>query len=403
MLNKIKIYIKDGTIFVRIKDKIESIISKFFFMFAKPFVKINNNQILFLTFQGNYNCNARAIADEIIKQKKPYKLIWAIREVNLGDLEQYPKELIIVRRNSYKFYKAVATSKIIIDNSTNFGFMKLKKKPGQIVLQTWHGSMGFKRLDPGHVSDKKWVRKAKYTGESTDYCITNSKFEEDVFRESYWPKTPFLKYGHARNDMLFDKNGEFDKYKKKVKNFYNIDKDTKIALYAPTFRDNYSFSSYDLDYDKLSDALTKRFGGKWIILARFHFRLRNFKIPKKYVNNVINAVDYNDIQELMCASDIGITDYSSWLCDYVLTRRPGFLYASDIQKYIDDERGFYYPLKSTPFPVAENNDELYEAIINFDENKYQKEVDKFLKDRGCYEKGTASKSIVEFIDKNIIK
>lgn len=398
MYRKIVIAIKKKVLFRKIKQKIISYISKFLLFFIKRFAPIKKNQILFITYQGNYNCNARAIADEIIRQKLPYKLYWAVRKVNLKDLEQYPKELNIVRRDKFKFYKAVATSKIIIDNSTGFAFMNLKKRKGQIILQTWHGSMGFKRLDPASVSDKNWVKKAEYLGKVTDYCITDSKFEEDVFRGSYWPNTEFLKYGHARNDMLFNKNGEFKKYKEKVRKMYKLSKDTKIALYAPTFRENYSFESYNLDYDKLKEALEKRFGGKWVILVRFHFRLRNLEIPKKYIKHVINVTDYNDMQELLCASDLGITDYSSWMCDYVLTNRPGFLYASDIQEYINDERGFYYSLSSTPFPVAKNNKELYDKIINFDDKKYQKEIKEYLKRLGCYEKGEACKKIVNKIE-----
>ena len=161
---------------------------RFSFLYISYFLTI-----LLLTFQGNYNCNARGIADEIIRQKLNYKMYWAVRKVNLDDLDQYPKELNIVRRNTFKFYVAVATSKIIVDNSTGFAFMNLRKRPGQIILQTWHGSMGFKRLDPASVNDKNWVKKAQYLGKVTDYCITDSKFEEDVFRESYWPSTPFLK------------------------------------------------------------------------------------------------------------------------------------------------------------------------------------------------------------------
>ncbi len=397
MCKKIIIAIREGQLLHKIKVKLVALISKFLLIFVRRFSKINKNQILFLTFQGNYNCNARAIADEIIKQKLPYKMYWAIRKVNMNDLEQYPKELTIVRRDTYKFFKAVATSKIIVDNSTNFGFMNLKKRKGQIIIQTWHGSMGFKRLDPASVSDKNWVKKAKYLGDVTDYCITDSKFEEDVFRESYWPETTFLKYGHTRNDCLFNKHGEFEKYSKKVRELYNIPENTKMALYAPTFRDNYSFESYDLDYNKLKEALEKKFGGKWVVLVRFHFRLRNLEIPKKYIKNVINVTDYNDMQELLCACDLGITDYSSWMCDYVLTRKPGFLYASDIQKYIDDERGFYYPLSSTPFKVAENNEELYNKILDFNEKKYLKEVDKYLDRLGCYEKGEASVKTVKKI------
>ena len=395
MINKIKVAIKEGTLFEKIKNKLWAIFSKAIVPFIRLFNKVDNNTIMLITFQGNYNCNQKAIADEIIRRKLPYKLYWAVRKVNLEDLDQYPKELNIVKRESFKFYKALAQSKFIFENSTNFAYMNLHKRKGQLLLQTWHGSMGFKRLDPKSVSDKRWVKKAKYTGDITDFCITNSKFEEDVFRESYWPKTNFLKYGHARNDCLFNKHNEFKTYLDKVHKYYNLPKDTHICLYAPTFRDNYSFESYNLDYSKLHEALVKRFGGKWCILARFHFKLREFKVPEKYINNVINATDYNDIQELLCASDVGITDYSSWMCDYVLTRRPGFLYASDIQEYVDDERGFYYPLKSTPFKVAEDSDELVKRIMEFDDKEYQVEIDKFLKERGCYESGDASKKIVD--------
>ena len=125
---------------------------------------------------------------------------------------------------------------------------------------------------------------------------------------------------------------------------YNIKKDTKICLYAPTFRNSDSISCYDLDYNRLHEALVKRFSGDWVILVRYHFRLKNTKIPKKYENTVINVTNYPDMQELLCVTDFGITDYSSWICDYVITKRPGFLYTTDIEKYIDTERGFYHTL-----------------------------------------------------------
>ena len=119
-------------------------------------------------------------------------------------------------------------------------------------------------------------------------------------------------------------------------------------------------------------------------------------IPKKYLEKVVNVTDYPDMQELLCGVDLGITDYSSWMCDFVLTNKPGFLYTSDIEKYVD-ERGFYYPLESSPFPVAKTNEELYKKILNFDEKKYKKDVKDFLKDKGCCEQGNASKTVVEFI------
>lgn len=400
MIKRVISSIKDGTFLKKVYNRFFLIYISIVRKIVEPRIKIQSNKILFLTFQGNYNCNPKAIADEIIKRGLNYELIWACRKENFNEIDQYPNELKLVDRMSLKFYKEAASCKFIIDNANNFEYLKLNKKPGQILLQPWHGSMGFKRIETNKNSN--WMKKAEYMDKITDYCIVNSTFEIDVFRNTFWKNTPMLKYGHPRNDVLFNKNNEFEIYSKKVKKMYGIDDDTKILLYAPTFRDNSSFNSYGLDYNKIYDALTKKFSGKWVILVRFHYKLKNAKVDKKYLNKVINATNYPDMQELMCACDIGITDYSSWMCDFVLTRRPGFLFATDINEY-NDERGFYYPLESTPFKVATNNEAMVRNILDFNDTKYQKEVDKFLKDRGCFEEGKASSrtvnKIIELTDK----
>lgn len=397
MFKKIIKSIKDGTFFTKVKKKL--VVTYYKRVIKKSNVKINNNQVMFITFQGDYTCNSKAICDYILNNNLDYKVIWVIRSEKENDISKIPSNVKIVKRDTAKFYHEYVRSKFIFDNSTNFGYMNLIKREGQVVIQTWHGSMGFKRLDPEHVSDKHWVDKAFISAEADDYIITNSKFEEDVFRGSYWPKTKLLKVGHPRNDILFNKENEFDIYSKKVKELYNINKDTKICLYAPTFRNSDSASCYDLDYNKLHEALVKRFGGKWAILVRFHFRIKNTKLPKKYEKTVINVTNYPDMQELLCVADFGITDYSSWICDYVLTKKPGFLYTTDIEKYVDQERGFYYTLDYYPFPICKDNKELYDKIINFDLDKYEKDVNKFLKKVDCYENGDASKKVVDKMNK----
>ena len=396
MFNKIIVSLKDRTFFRKVYNKFKIMTFRVLRKCFESKININNRKIMFLTFQGSYNCNPKAVANEIIKQKLPYELVWVVKKEDLKNKEQYPKELKLVRKNTLKFYKEAASCKVFVENANNFEYLKMKKKEGQYILQPWHGAMGFKRLDPGSVKNENWVKKAMKLDEITDYCIVNSDFEIDVFRNSYWPTTEMLKYGHPRNDILFNKNNEFEIYSKKVKEMYGISKDVKIAMYAPTYRDNSSLESYNLDFEKLHEALVKRFGGKWCIMLRMHYKLRKINLPDNLVDKVVNATDYPDMQELLCVCDLGITDYSSWMCDYVLTRKPGFLYTADIEKYVD-ERGFYYPLESTPFPVCKTNDELYEAIINFDEKKYSLEVDKFLKDRGSYESGEASEKVVEKI------
>ena len=154
---------------------------------------------------------------------------------------------------------------------------------------------------------------------------------------------------------------------------------------------------YELDYDKLKDALTARFGGTWVILTRFHWRLRKKKL--KFPDGVVNAGAYSDIQELLICTDVGITDYSSWICDYMLTKRPGFLYATDMTEFEQKDREFFYPLSSMPYPLATDNDQLIERIMNFKDEHFEEECDAFLADKGCMDDGHAAERIVDAIEK----
>ena len=360
---------------------------------------IQNNKILFITFQGSYTCNPKAICDEIIKRKLPYELVWAIRKET--DTANFPKQIKLVYRGSMEFFKELSTSKFIIENSTNIPYLNYTKKKDQVMIQTWHGSFGLKKSDPDSVKNKRWLKKAIKGGQLADFCISNSEFENNYYRSTYWKTSEILKVGHPRNDILFDKNkNEVTKINTKIRKLYNIEKNTKILLYAPTFRDDHDKNPYNIDYDRLVSVLENKFGGKWCIMVRFHFNVRNDAILNTKSKNVINVTSYGDMQELLSIVDIGITDYSSWICDFVLTGKPCFLYANDMQDYIK-ERGFYYDLKVTPFAYAEDNDELEKIIKKYDEKEYKIKKDKYLKFVGCFENGSASASVADRIEKII--
>ena len=387
--------LKNGTFFEKIKNRLiilrrNKIIKN---------VKINSNKIVFLPFQGRYECNAKAIANELLKEKTDLELVWIAKSDAYKKKELYPKEIKVIEYGKEECYKELASAKVIIINAIDLAYLKYQKKDNQYIIQTWHGSMGFKKLYTDGRS--KWRKNAYKLAEETDYIICNSTFEEEVYRESYWKNTPFLKYGHPRNDILVNKKDNKE-LNTKIRKKYNIKENSNILLYAPTFRQNLKIDVYDLDYNRLKKSLEKKFGGTWTILVRLHYKV--IKDTKKIdkIKDVINVSEYPDMQELLSISDIGITDYSSWMCDYVLTRKPGFLYAPDFEEYRGG-RGFYYPLETTPFKICKNNNDLEEAINNFDNKLYQKEIDKFLNDRGCYEKGNASILLVEFIKKIIKK
>ncbi len=358
------------------------------------------NQVMFRTFQDKYTCNPKYVCEELIKSGEDFKIVWAYSVKKSGDLSQFPPQVKLVKFGTYEYYKAMAESHYWIDNAHNFTWEGFPKKDEQILINLWHGSMGLKRINPEDDSNKKRIKAGRLATKTTNYCVTNSKFEEDVFKTTYWPNTEFLKYGHARNDVMFSSDEEFKKMREYVCSRLGLNPEDKFLMYAPTFRDDKNaFECFDIDYAALKAALEKRFGGNWIILQRFHFHTQQvIKSKKKALdqNNfdyVVSVADYDDMQELMMITDIGITDYSSWICDFVLTKRPGFLFTTDIDSYVT-ERGFYYKLEDTPFPVCKSNADLISAVENFDNDKYLSDIEKYYEMLGCYEEGNASEKIV---------
>ena len=104
-----------------------------------------------------------------------------------------------------------------------------------------------------------------------------------------------------------------------------------------------------------------------------------------------------DTQELVAAAAILIGDYSSINYDFSLKRLPVFRYASDLNEYRND-RDLYFSFDDYPYPCAQSNDELENLILNFNEEDYLKNLEKFFATLGSIIKPGASDSIAELIE-----
>lgn len=362
--------------------------------------KVQENKVIFMTFHFRYACNPKYICEEILEQNLPLEIVWVVTRKQLKDpktREQFPENAKLVAFGSYGFIKEMATAKVWVDNAFNFTWNPIPKKKGQFYIQNWHGSLGLKRIGKEQAKDLRWLLPGLLNARYVDVCISNSVFETDVYRKTYWPQNEILELGHARNDILFTDDAAKARIREKVLQYFSIPKGTRIALYGPTYREQDAAGIYNMDHNRILDALESRFGDNWVLLNRFHHKTQKALCPTDQVNGrVIPAAVYPDMQELMVAADVGITDYSSWIYDFMLTGRPGFLYVPDLEKY-DQERGFYYPLSETPFPFAQTNRDMAEKILSFDEAAYRENHARFLSKRGCKENGTAAKKIVQII------
>ena len=371
------------------------------YVFFLSLLKVKKNRILLHQFfKYGYDCNQKYIAEEIFRRNCKYDLIWVtMKDTALG--QKYPSKLkVITTDNVFKLLYYFATSKCCITN-VDFYLKKynLKKKREQIYINTWHGSLGIKKIG---LNEKDKLNKKKIFNKY-DLFISNSAFETSVYKYGLCFENKIYELGHPRNDIFFKESYYFpnkDSIKNDIEEFSNVKiGNKKLVLYAPTFREDNCLDCFNMDYELLLKCLEKKYNSDFILAIKFHPRIsfvfRN--IGNKKNSRIINLTKYNDMQGLMAFADIMVTDYSSCIFDYMLSRKPAFIYANDIEKY-NNERGFFYPIETTPFPIITNNNEISEKILNFDYNEYRANVEKFLGEKGCIEDGFASERVVDLIE-----
>lgn len=372
---------------------------------------VEKNKIVFMNYLGKpYGCNPKYIAEEIIKRKLPFDMVWLGRNIDDDFKKSFPEGIRFVKYKSPQCLLEVASAGFWI---TNYHFIKLMtqgivKKPDQYYIQTWHGSLGIKKIEKNVqilTEDESWTKFAQQNSRSVDCWVSNSKFESNVYKEAFWDveDEKIKEFGHPRNDIFFFSDDRKKQIIDKVYNELNIPRNKKILLYAPSYRVEDCCDNYNIDVDKIIAALSKKFDGEWVVVSRMHPHFKKRYLENtKLISKTINADKYPDMQELLLASECIITDYSSCIFDFMLSYKPGFIFAADIEKY-NTERGFYYPLETTPFPIATNNNELIKNIEDFDIQNYKLKVKSFLEEKGCIEDGLASKKVVDLLEQIINK
>lgn len=350
------------------------------------------NKIFFDCFHGRgFECNCKYIAQKLIEEKCDVDLVWNVTEKDMYD---FPYKIRQVKSTSIEYETELYSSRIIVDN---VGTAPHNKRKEQYFINTWHGTGPFKKVALSIESLRKsaeYVEKRKNEYNKTDLYISNSADNTYMFRESFQYEGEILQSGNPRNDILFNSQG----IKEKVYDELKLDIAKKVLLYAPTFRDSIesSFEKYTLDMNKILKTCEKRFGGEFVLLFRFHNKLRDYVNFSNFYSNGINVTNYPDVMELVVAADVLITDYSSIMWDFSLQRRPVFLYHNDEQEYIND-RDFYWPISRWPYVVAHTSEEMCEKIISFDEKDYLFRLERFFQEDPSYDDGHASERVVERI------
>lgn len=341
-----------------------------------------------------YGCNPKYLTDYLLEHNENFEIYWVFRRGI--DTSQVDKRVKVVKFRSWEYLKLLATAEFFVTNSRTLPYhIYWHKRPEQKYLMLWHGGVALKKIERDAEKNLGYgyLCKAKADSRIASLMISSCRMHSNLIRHAFGYNGEVLERGIPRNDVFFQTDRHAD-FKKRIFSTYNIDNDSHIVLYAPTFRRNHSIEPYRINWSVVHSAIREKFGlDKLVIVVRLHPNLIGKVNTQSLVsyNYVVDATNYHDMQELLCIADMLITDYSSSMFDFAMLRKPCILYATDVAQY---DRGYYFNFKQLPFPLAESENELLSILKDFNEERYLSALEKFYEETiGLYEDGHASESI----------
>lgn len=408
--------------YIRMRKR-KALISKLVFYLCRVF-PIDRKLVSVCTFEGGggFGCNPKYIVQALHEEHPDYRFVWFVNKD--AYVKSFPDYIRKVSNTIWSRAYWLSVSKVWIDNYRKpFGTCKRKK---QYYINTWHATIGFKSIGSwrGEAFSKMAYIVSKNDSDMIDRVVIDSKWCEEMYPKGMLYGGEYLKVGAPRCDILY---GNRIFWKEKFHKENNIAENVKLVMFAPTFREKIIdgkrsvFSEiWSIDFKRLLINLEKKFGGEWYLCIRVHPQIAS-SIPKYDDNSnlsgrVIDASQADDMYEILAAMDVYITDYSSAAMDAGFCHMPVFIFADDIDKYLESRGSMLWnfstdadePVKNNqmmtpnidtvlPYPVAYSNDELEERILNFNMEDYEKALVRFENDVELIFDGAASRKTAKCV------
>ena len=348
--------------------------------------------VFFETFGGTSATDSGLAICEALAELKPgLRRYWSVADPSVA----VPAGTVPLHRYSAEWYRALGTSKYLVNNNTFPVFFR--KKTGQIYLQTWHGTplkrIGFdtpvQRLTPSYL--RTLAREPSEWDALLAQSPAAAQLLAGAFR--YQGQVPVL--GYPRNDALTAETAAAER--KRVREVLEIPDEQTVVLYAPTWRDTERTRGDRhavVNYLNAGLALAA-LGPNYTILFRGHHNVAGQRSAAG-INGLADVTDYPQISDLCLAADLLVTDYSSIMFDYAVTGKPMFFLVPDLEEYRDSTRGFYFDLQEhVPGPLAHSAAELFEQILSYQAEEWRPAYDAFVSQFAPYDDGSAARRVIE--------
>ena len=359
---------------------------------------LDDNLVVFSAYQmRTYSDNPRYISEALHALRPETDIVWLIRDVPSArkkfDIPDYVRCLEFPSKEASE---AAGRATVLVDNWRKRDFIRLGRR--QIYVYSPHYDRGFKRAA---LADPRFIYN-RVVEEKCSLAVIGSDVQKPVFQAMYHYDGEFLIQGCPRNDILVrDDPAEAARIREKL----GVGPDTRLLLYAPTYRDrdrkSHARQSVDLDLRRALRTLEETTGEKWLCLYRAHYFIKQGLDMEDNSGKLIDATDYPEMAELLRVADALISDYSSCAGDYVLRGKPVWLYQSDIEDFRGLDRDLMIDPADTPFWRAESPEELDALIRSTTPESAWENCRAVLDYYGAHESGRASEIVAEYIARKL--
>ena len=356
---------------------------------SRRIMGIDPHKVVFRCFQGrSYGDNPRCISERLHERCPEAKIVWLFSGRTIGQMRKaVPGYVKCVSLSDRISFVEMATARVWVDNFTKNSILSGFPKGRQFYIQTWHGDRPIKKICYDEWPDNYRLE------EECDLVLTGSDFAQKVYRTAFRYQGEYLNMGCPRNDILV-RNDPADVRRVRAK--LGVPPDTKLLLYAPTYRENEKIvpRRAQMDLGRILNLL-ERGGEKWLCLYRAHYKSDGIDLTAQQ-NRLVDMSQYEDMSELLLVSDMLLTDYSSCAMDFCLLDRPFFMYMADYDEYLST-RGVYYDPHETPLMIAHDQQELEALILRTDAEAARRNCEAVRAYYGMHETGRATDAVCDYI------
>lgn len=233
------------------------------------------------------------------------------------------------------------------------------------IIQLWHASGAFKTVGYSRAGKPGDLNPFMRTHKNYTAAIVSSDFDVPFYAEAFGiPEDRVVPTGIPRMDRFFDEAARAAGVEAARAAFPEI-VGRQTILFAPTYRGETIRDAYygfeHLDYAALHALCVERDAA--VIIKMHPFVQQPLAIPEQFRDRLLDGSGAGiDVNDLLFAVDLVITDYSSIVFEFSTLGRPMLFFAYDLEEYVAT-RDFYVPFESfVPGRIVRTFPELLDAI-----------------------------------------